>query len=163
MDTKQTTMKVSDTITYDMAAWQDNYEGFVKHQDLLKKFAQLVEEKGIKILIPEEQGGWDLGIDLIVYGTHIRENLDMKACGLQRSANGNTYSWNSKFYDNGKEAPVYDTSETHWFVHPNGPNVNDWYVCRGNGLRTSHNGSTPFYYSNDVFRVDEWLLSNSFE
>ncbi len=135
-------MKVSEAIPTTPQARNDNPEGYVKHQLLLKQLAQWCESNGVAIRLPEDRNGPDGGIDLYVNG----RKLDLKSFGVQ--AHGSSYTWDSPFYK-GKNAPVYSFTETDFFVHPTDGDPSTWIVCRTGDLRTSKFDLPPYFFQSD--------------
>ena len=137
---------VSDQIPLTPQPWNKNPDGYVRHQLLLKQFAEWCESKGLKIKLPPERDGWDLGIDLIVADTRI----DLKSFGLRSYMYSHT--WDSTHY-RGRPAPIWKTSQTDWFVHPRGSAVGAWLAAPATALTTSKHDHEPFYPTSSVVTV----------
>ena len=120
----------------------------MKHQELLIRLVNWLEEHGADVSIPEDTGSWDHGIDLIVNGSR----WDLKGFGLDFY--GNTHTWSSTYY-RGQRAPLYKGTETDWFVHGVDGPVSEWMCGRRSGLRTSKYGYAPYYFTQDCVTVGE--------
>ena len=142
--------KLTDSIPTSPQDWNRNPQGFVRHQKLLVKLVTWLEEQGAEVQIPEDRNGWDLGIDLIVNGLRI----DLKSFGL--GAYGNSLTWKSEYY-RGRPAPIYDGTETDWFVHPTDGPVSEWIAADRKSLRTSKYGYAPYYFQSDVIDMDSFV------
>ena len=57
---------VSETIPLTPQPWCKAPSWYVHHQKLLRTFARHLEDNGIDIELPEERGGYDLGVDIMV-------------------------------------------------------------------------------------------------
>ena len=130
--------------------WNRNPKGYIKHQLLLVKLVAWLESQGADVTIPEDTGGWDYGIDLIVNGSRI----DLKSFGLDFY--GNTFTWKSEYY-RGRPAPLYDGTETDWFVHATDEDPSTWIAGRRSGLRTSKYGYAPYYFGQDCVTMKQLL------
>ena len=128
--------------------WNKNPKGYVKHQRLLVRLVTYLESMGVELVLPEDRDGWDFGVDLIARST----KLDLKGFGLDFY--GNSYTWSSKRYK-GQPAPVYDRTETDWFVHGTDGPVSAWMCGHRSGLRTSKFGYAPYYFAQDCVTVGE--------
>ena len=140
--------RISEKVILTPQPWCRNPEGYIRHQKLLKQFAEWCEDRGFDIELPPERDGWDLGIDLIVANTRI----DLKSFGLEVYSKSHT--WSSPHY-RGRRRPVWRTTQTDWFVHPNGEDVADWLAAPCSALRTSKWGHQPYYLSFKVMTVDK--------
>jgi len=143
-------MITSETIPMAPQPWCRNPAGYVKHQHLLKQLTQWFETQGATVELPEDTGTWDKGIDLIVNGLRV----DLKSFGL--GAYGNSYTWNSTYHQ-GRPAPLYEGTETDWFVHPAGDHPSEWIAGPVHKLRTSKYGYAPYYFKSDTIRVADLL------
>jgi hypothetical protein len=128
--------------------WNRNPKGYIKHQRLLIRLVTYLESMGIECVLPEDKGEWDRGIDLIVNGSR----WDLKGFGLDFY--GNTHTWRSS-YHRGRPAPLYDGTETDWFVHGTDGPVSEWMCGRRRGLRTSKFNFAPYYFTQDCVTVAE--------
>ena len=142
--------KLTDSIPTSPQDWNRNPQGFVRHQKLLVKLVTWLEEQGAEVQIPEDRNGWDLGIDLIVNGLRI----DLKSFGL--GAYGKSLTWKSEYY-RGRPAPIYDGTETDWFVHPTDGPVSEWIAADRESLRTSKYGYAPYYFQSDVIDMGSFV------
>ena len=140
--------RLSEKINLTPQPWNKNPVGYVLHQQKLKLFAEWLEDRGIEFELPPDRKGWDRGVDLIVAGTRI----DLKTFGLD--VYRFTHTWSSTYYK-GRPAPLWDKSETDWFVHSIGDDVSMWLAAPADQLRTSKWGHAPYYFSNHVVTVDE--------
>ena len=141
-------MKVSETIPMTPQEWCRNPDGYVRHQLKLKKLAEWFEDRGIEIELPEDRGSWDLGIDLIASGSRI----DLKSFGLD--AYGRSFTWRSTYY-RGRQAPIYDDTQTDYFVHPTEADPSKWIIAPAHELRTSKFGYSPYYFQSACRTLEE--------
>ena len=132
--------------------WNRNPDGYVKHQLLLVELVTWLEEQGAEVQIPEDRGGWDKGVDLIINGLLV----DLKGFGLQ--AHGSSYTWDSKFH-RGRPRPLYKGSLTQWFVHPTGSSPSEWTAAPADCLRTSKYDLPPYYFQSDAITMSNFIAS----
>ena len=128
--------------------WNRNPNGYVRHQAFLVKLVAWLKAQGATVVIPEDTGGWDHGIDLVVNGSR----WDLKGFGVKLF--GNSHTWQSNYYE-GRRAPLYEGTETDWFVHATNDCPSTWIAGRRSGLRTSKYGYAPYYFTQDCMTVGE--------
>jgi hypothetical protein len=128
--------------------WNRNPEGYMRHQAFLVKLVAWLKAQGATVVIPEDTGGWDHGIDLIVNGSR----WDLKGFGVELY--GNSLTWKSAYY-RGRRAPLYNGTETDWFVHATDEDPSMWIAGRRSGLRTSKFNLPPYYFTQDCMTVGE--------
>ena len=144
--------KLTDSIPTTPQAWNKNAKGYVKHQLLLVELVAWLEEQGAEVQIPEDEGEWDKGVDLIINGLAV----DLKGFGLQ--AHGSSYTWDSEFY-RGRPRPLYKGSLTEWFVHPITGSPSKWIAVPADCLRTSKYGYAPYYFQADAITMEQFVAS----
>ena len=133
-------------------AWNRNPEGYVKHQHLLVQLVEWLESQGAEVQVPEDTGGWDKGVDLIINGLCV----DLKGFGLQ--AHGSSYTWDSTYYQ-GRPRPLYKGSLTDWFVHSTDGPPSEWIAAPAGCLRTSKYGYAPYYFQADAITMSNFIAS----
>ena len=134
--------------------WNRNPHGYVRHQSYLYKLAQWLETQGVPVSLPEDTGTWDKGVDLYVGDLRI----DLKGFGLD--AYSKSLVWSSTYYQ-GRPAPIYEETETDYFIHATDDHPQTWIAARSSDLRTSMFGHAPFYYKDRCVTVAE-LVQNVF-
>ena len=143
-------MKVSETIPMTPQPWNKNPDGYVRHQIQLKRLVEWLEEAGAEVSIPEDRDGWDYGVDLYINGLPV----DLKGFGLQ--AHGESYTWDSEYY-RGRPAPIYDETQTEWFVHATDRHPSTWIAGEACTLRTSKYGYAPYYFQHECIDMAEFI------
>lgn len=134
--------------------WNRNPAGYVKHQAFLVKLVAWLRAQGATVVIPEDTGSWDHGIDLIVNGS----KWDLKGFGVGRY--GNSLTWKSTYYE-GRRAPLYNGTETDWFIHATDGPPCTWMAGRRSGLRTSKLGLAPYYFTQDCMTVHKLVHTST--
>ena len=130
--------------------WNNNPDGYVKHQLLLVQLVDWLRSQGADVQVPEDTGKPDRGVDLIINGLCV----DLKGCRLD--AYGSSYTWNSPYY-RGRSGPLYGDSLTDYFVHPTDGPPSEWIAAPAECLRKSKYDLPPYYFQHECFDMAEFI------
>jgi hypothetical protein len=131
-------MKVFEAIPLTPQSWNRNPNGYVQHQLKLRELTEWLESQDVPVSLPIDTGGWDKGVDLIVDGSR----WDLK--GFQLESYSKSLTWSSTYHQ-GRPAPIYNGTETDYFVHPTDGDPSTWIVAPIFALHTSKYGYQPYY------------------
>ena len=128
--------------------WNKNPHGYIRHQSFLYDLVQWLETQSVPVSLPEDTGTWDKGVDLYVGDLRI----DLKSFGLD--VYSKSLTWQSPYY-RGRRAPIYNGTETDYFIHPTDGPPSEWIVAPISALRTSKYGYQPYYIKDQCVTVAE--------